>query len=245
MLDRHIRSIINSDLSGHNSPRGPVPRGGRVEGNRWFRNSPSNLDTPSWGGWSEPLESLEESHACYRRLAPSLRTPHQRSFWILDFPLFCFDLHLFMPDIFALKITLLSPQTTTHTPLFSVARDRRKLIWKNKCQSSWCLCENRSLVSFLGLEEVLPLLITVSKEVRESPSLSATSSGILLPIPASLTRNMTTCSSVFILSVQSSVRSVKAHEFNLLTIEYRFMCSGSAYLQIIYKSTIYKSETNL
>lgn len=81
---------------------------------------------------------------------------------------------------------------------------------------------------------MLPLLITVSEEVKESPSLSAALSGILLPISASLPRTIAMCSSVFLICVQSSVGSVRAHEHNLLIIDSRFMIFGSAYLQIIY-----------
>lgn len=133
-------SIINSDLSGHNSPRGLVPGGGRVEGTE-FRNSPNNLDTFSWGGWSEPLgvwvkPCMLQKIGCF----PQNSSPKQ----FLGFPLFCFYLHLSMSDIFALKIHSSLSSKLPHTHPFFVASNRRKLIWKNKCQSCWCLCENRS-----------------------------------------------------------------------------------------------------
>lgn len=67
-------------------------------------------------------------HATEDWLLPSeLLTKEVSGFWIfLCFVLIC--IYLFMSYIFALKITLLFPRTTTDTPLFSVARDRRKLI---------------------------------------------------------------------------------------------------------------------
>lgn len=130
-----------------------MPGGGRGERERvrTVRKYPNNLDTPYWGWWSEPLASLEQSHVCYRRMALSLKTPHEKN--LLSFHLFVLFLFAFSClclITFALNIS--SPPSLGSPPFFFyfLARDKRKLIWRNKC---WCLCENRSLVNLLGSEE--------------------------------------------------------------------------------------------
>lgn len=79
MLDSFKHSIINSDFSDHESPRGPVPGEERVEGDS-SEITQATLIHPAGEGDLSLSESLEQSHACYRGLAASLITLHQRCF---------------------------------------------------------------------------------------------------------------------------------------------------------------------